>query len=97
MIDTSIEPTILTDHKAITFKLDVNRDRQGQNKDYWKLNSSLLNNEEFKVEVITLLNKYWIQANNFGKSWELFKFEIRNMAIKIGKKLAKNGKKKNPK
>lgn len=42
-----IEPTILTDHKAVTIQFHLGSDRQMLNRDYWKLNKTLLQNKEF--------------------------------------------------
>lgn len=42
-----IEPTIVTDHKAIAIQFRLGSDRQKLNRDYWKLNKTLLQNKEF--------------------------------------------------
>lgn len=88
----SIEPSVLTDHKGIT--IDINEHGSSKfktNRGYWKLNKTLLENETFNLKVIEIIDRYWAQAkvmNTFGKYWELTKYEIRNLAISIGKTLA---------
>ncbi len=54
-----IEPTILTDHKAITIQFHLGSDRQKSNRDYWKLNKTLLQNKEFVKESQKVIGKYW--------------------------------------
>ncbi len=56
------------------------------NRGYWKLNKTLLRNETFKMKAIEIIDRYWIM-NTFGKYWELTKYEVRNLAISMGKSL----------
>ena len=86
-----IEPAVFTDHQAVIIEVNMTSIRDSS-RDYWKLNNTLLQNKEFKKEILDIIEKYWRQANtinNFGKCWELMKFEIRNCAIRSGKKFAK--------
>lgn len=91
--DVTIEPAVLTDHKLILIKIYLsNCFSQNNTSSYWKLNNSLLNNLDFKLEISRIIEKFWKQAcnsGNYGQNWELTKFEIRKMAIKKGKYLAK--------
>lgn len=59
---------------------------------YWKLNKCLLEDKHFIKEAGDIITKFWRQTcinGNVGLSWELMKFEIRNLAIHIGKTKAK--------
>ncbi len=94
-----IEPTILTDHKAITIQFHLGSDRQKSNRDYWKLNKTLLQNKEFVKESPKIIGKYWRQANmlkKFGLYWELTKYEIRNLAIGLSRRISRYNKEKEP-
>ncbi len=87
----SIEPSILTDHKGIAIYINVYGSSKYKNRGYWKLNKTLLENETFKMKAIEIIDRYWTQANimnTFGKYWELTKYEVRNLAILMGKKCA---------
>ncbi len=87
----SIEPSILTDHKGIAIYINVYGSSKYKNRGYWKLNKTLLENETFKMKAIEIIDRYWTQANimnTFGKYWELTKYEVRNLAILMGKKFA---------
>ncbi|CDQ78802.1 unnamed protein product [Oncorhynchus mykiss] len=80
-VTRNICTTPLTDHRAIyidikIFNPDINLGRAS----YWKLNSSLLNNDIVKFEVKDLLSHFWERAceeKSYCKNWELFKFETR--------------------
>lgn len=79
-----IEPIVFTDHKVVTFNVNIGMVRHSLNKDYWKLNKLLLQNKELKKETQKIIDRYWSQANllnNFGNCWELMKYEIRNLAL----------------
>ncbi len=81
----SIEPSILTDHKGIAIYINVYGSSKYKNRGYWKLNKT------FKMKAIEIIDRYWTQANimnTFGKYWELTKYEVRNLAILMGKKFA---------
>lgn len=88
-----IDTSVLTDHKAIMIKMNKDGKRTTISKtNYWKLNKTLLENECFKKQSIDIIQKYWKKASivkKFGHNWELMKFEIRNIAINIGKNIAK--------
>ncbi len=93
----AIEPTVLTDHNAVTIKINMGAIEQNFNRDYWKLNNNLLQSKEFQKEAQRTIDKHWKQArllSSYSKYWELMKFEIRNLAILIGKKISRTNKKK---
>lgn len=58
---TDIEPTIFTDHKAISIRINLS-ERPKVNSDYWKLNKTLIQNHDFQNQIIKLIEKYWRQA-----------------------------------
>ncbi len=92
----TIEPSVLTDHKGISIKVNFlgsqsNRIKRG----YWKLNNSLLKHNDFCAQIKTLISKYWQQASTnqiYGKYWEQTKFEIRKLAISYGKSVTRKKK-----
>lgn len=92
-VDTvSIEPSILTDHKGFSIKINMHGLSTKKVKGYWKMNKTLLENEVFKKEVAGIIDKYWNCAcvmNTFGSYWELMKFDIRLLAISMGKEIAR--------
>lgn len=96
VIDVLIEPAILTDHKQIFIKISLsNCYTQKCASGYWKLNNTLLDNLDLKLEIEDIIDRLWRQANvtgKFGHYWELMKYEIRRVAIKKGKLLAKEKK-----
>ncbi len=92
-VDVLIEQAILTDHKGIFIKISLNDSHtQKYSTGYWKLNSSLLKNEDLKLEISGIIDKYWKQGcatNTYGYFWEIMKYEVRKVSIKKGKLLAK--------
>lgn len=93
MVSVHIEPSVLTDHQAIYIKIDLIILSYRPNRDYWKLNQMILQNKKCKDDAAVIIGKYWREANlddNFGSCWELMKFEVRKLAIILGKKIAKD-------
>uniref|UniRef100_A0A3B3CA37 Reverse transcriptase domain-containing protein n=1 Tax=Oryzias melastigma TaxID=30732 RepID=A0A3B3CA37_ORYME len=87
-----IIPNVFSDHNTVSIKIKMGNNVPKCNVDYWKFNNSLLNNEEFTDGVEKLIDRYWKQAftlNKYANFWELMKFEIRSLAISLGKKIAK--------
>ncbi len=78
--DVSIWPTPLTDHKAICVYRNLSTVTKCVTQSgYWKLNITLLQNDEIKKEIRDLISFYWSKAkeeNKFGFNWKLLKFEI---------------------
>ena len=58
---------------------------------FWKFNSSLLNNETFKINLRDFLknNKSKPNFNYTELNWELLKYEIRSFIISNSKAIAK--------
>lgn len=96
-IEVDISPTPLTDHKAIYIKIQLSTQINHPRSAFWKLNSSLLSNEEVKKEVANLITLFWTKAKNeeqFCKYWELLKFELGKFLRKFSCKLVKSRKAK---
>lgn len=58
----------------------------------WKLNNSLLKYEKAKQQIIELIQIYWERAksqNNYGRNWELLKYELGKFLRKFGSDIAK--------
>jgi len=87
----TIEPSVLTDHKGISIKMNVVISQSSEIKrGYWKLNNSLLKHKDFCDQIKNLIIKYWQQASLtqiYGKL--LLKFEIRKFTIMYGKSVKK--------
>lgn len=93
ILTTDIRPVLIkyTDHQAVSLVLNINHVIRGPG--YWKLNNSLLNDENYQKSIINILNKY----NNLKKDekmtsrrkWDLCKIEIREYSILFGKQKSK--------
>lgn len=60
VIDTIIEPSVLSDHKMIRLLLNVTAtptQKQNPYINYWKLNNSLLKDEVLKIDIIKIIKK----------------------------------------
>ena len=88
----SIKPSIKTDHKLISLKLNFNKtDKRGPG--LWKFNSQLLYNHEFTEEIKSILRKdYGIE--NKSLKWEFIKMKIREFSSAFAKQLAKKSREK---
>lgn len=93
-IDVDISPTPLTDHKAIHIKIKLSAFKKCDAQSaYWKLNSSLLLNDDVKKEVTYMISHFWSKARKdkqFGINWELFKFEVGKFLRKFSSSKAKS-------
>ncbi len=86
-----IESSVLTDHKVIFLSLNTNISKEGK-KTYWKMNQNILTDVQFRDEAKTIIIDCWNEANVtklFGVNWELMKYQIRTLAIRRGKEIAK--------
>lgn len=87
-----IEPSVLTDHKGTSIFINVHGPVESKFKrSYWKLNKKLLDDHYFKIMASKIIDKHWSQAkimNVYGQHWEIMKYEIRNLAISMGKSIA---------
>ena len=56
---------------------------------FWKFNSSLLNNETFKINLRDFIKNTKLNFNDTQLNWELLKYEIRKFIISCSKVIAK--------
>ena len=77
--------TRLTDHRAVKLFININENQRGPN--YWKLNTSLLEDENYKVIIKDLIHKYNTKLEHekldvdLHTFWEQLKQEIRTISI----------------
>lgn len=89
---TSIIPAIATDHSMITIHF-TNIDYESRGPSHWKLNTSLLEDKQYKEEIC---NQYplWLQqfsenSNDYRKQWDGVKYKIRQFSMEFSKKKAR--------
>lgn len=78
-ITVDLLPTPLTDHKAVSLEVHLNRDSVNEKHfSYWKMNCSLLQHNSVKAKLQRLIKRHWDKAQDkiYGQNWELLKFEI---------------------
>ena len=90
-----IRPVVLqyTDHNSVSFKININRGNKGRG--YWKLNSSILEDDEYITIIKQLIMKYKEKAKNHKKIdvlWDNFKIEVRDHTIDYCKQKGKKRK-----
>ena len=93
--EVKIEPSVLTDHKVISLYINLanTTQRTKHNTGYWKLNNMLLKDDLLRQSIKATIAENWEKAkncNSFGIHWEYAKFQIRLLAIKRGKEIAKD-------
>ena len=101
LISTDIRPRIVsadirpatisyTDHQAISVK--INHKAESRGRGYFKLNSKILENEEYKEIIKQLISKYQkklvIQKTDPRTLWDVFKAEVRDVTVKIWKQIS---------
>ena len=81
----------IADHRIILLTLDlINFEPWG--KYYWKLNNSILQDNQYTYEINQILENFY-DSNNFSDvitKWEKCKMDIKNTTIKISKIIAKS-------
>ena len=79
-----------TDHQAISLK--INHKAESRGRGYFKLNSKILENEEYKEIIKQLISKYQkklvIQKTDPRTLWDVFKAEVRDVTVKICKQIS---------
>ena len=92
----SILPSIaMCDHSPLLLQLDFLKEND-RGKGYWKFNNTLLQNDEFCSQVERYIASILRENEDMDDQviWELIKFEIRDLAIRFSKNLAKNKREK---
>ena len=86
--------TRLTDHRAAKLLININENQRGPN--YWKLNTSLLEDENYKAIIKDLIHRYNTTLEyekldvDLHILWEQLKPEIRTKSISYSKSLSKS-------
>ncbi len=88
MFQTKITCAPLSDHKLISISFDGCKGSTICG--YWKFNNSLLSDICFVEQVKLLANIFENNHLNYTQKWELFKFNVRVIAMRRGKELKKN-------
>ena len=87
----TILPSVRSDHSPILLSLNIRNDfKKGPG--MWKFNNSLLQNEEYCLQLNETIDNLTLDLENIidpQMRWEFLKFEIRCFSIKFSKKLAK--------
>ena len=83
-----------TDHRAISLK--INHKAESRGRGYYKLNSKILENEEYKEIINQLISKYQkklvIRNTDPRTLWDVLKAEVRDITVKICKQLSREKK-----
>ena len=92
---TDIRPAIIThtDHQAISLKIKGRSHDRG--KGYFKINNSILANEDYKKLIKSIITKYkenLILTTDIDAQWDLFKAEVRDLTQMFCKRKAKQTK-----
>ena len=92
IVSADIRPATIsyTDHQAISVK--INHKAESRGRGYFKLNSKILENEEYKEIIKQLISKYQkklvIQNTHPITLWDVFKSEVRDFTVKICKQIS---------
>ena len=90
--NTDIIPSIRSDHSAITLHIHSNPAMTEINgKGYWKLNNSIINDEDYVTGILEEKNKWLEESDQLDarNKWEYLKYKIRQFSIKLSKCKAK--------
>jgi hypothetical protein len=93
IVSANIRPATIsyTDHQAIS--LEINHKAESRGRGYFKLNSKILENEEYKEIIKQLISKYQnklvIQMTDTRTLWDVFKAEVRDVTVKICKQISR--------
>ncbi|MGL5598918.1 MAG: endonuclease/exonuclease/phosphatase family protein, partial [Aeromonas sp.] len=90
VINSLTKPVFFSDHAKIDCQLDIGRNRK-RGPGIWKLNVSLLDNQEVVILFREKLNQ-WISLQemytSIGEWWEDFKIRVKKFFIRESKRLA---------
>jgi hypothetical protein len=89
---SDIRPIVLkfTDHNSISLKLKLFKGNKGNG--YWKLNTRILENQEYCKSIEKLITKYqhkFKEQTKLDILWDNFKLELRDKTIDHCKKIGK--------
>jgi len=88
--NVDILPSIKSDHSAVFLELEeIKENNRGRG--YWKLNMTLLANEEYKKMIIDKLPIWLEEAKDLRDQrsiWDWIKFNIRTNSIIFSKRLS---------
>ena len=89
---SDIRPIVLkfTSHNSISLKLKLFKGNKGNG--YWKLNTSILENQEYIEKLITKYQHKFKEQTKLDILWDNFKLEVRDKTIDHCKKLANSKK-----
>lgn len=90
-IVSDISAAPLTDHSVIFLQIKPN-DNNVHSRTYWKLNSSLLKNNDYCQKIKLLITKYANseELTTAVKKWEFLKYKIRQFTISFSKIIKKD-------
>ena len=81
-----------SDHSAVLFVLQSDRQNQKRGPGFWKFNTALLKDEKYISAIklnIPIFKKKYEETQDLGLKWELIKMEIRGFTIQYSKRKAK--------
>ena len=81
----------MTDHRVLKFSLQICDLKRGQ--DFWKLNTSLLECEEYKNGIHSIVENLEHREDS-RVSWEIFKHKVKEFSIAFAKAKQRNDKEK---
>ena len=90
VLNTEVLPAFLSDHSPVFISYNEMRNIP-TGPGFWKFNSSLLNNETFKINLRDFIKntKSKLNFNDTQLNWELLKYKIRKFIISYSKVIAK--------
>ena len=91
VVKANILPSIFSDHSPISLSLKFT-DEPTLGRGHWKMNTSLLKDNNFKVRIkenILIWRRQYSQIANNNLKWELLKYEIRQFTISFSKNKVK--------
>ncbi len=80
---SNIVPAPAPDHRAVDITLNFSRNKRG--KGYWKMNASVLNDEEYMLGIESLIKETVTEYDNHidkVRLWEFLKVRIKNYTIR---------------
>ena len=89
---SKILPSIRSDHSLIELNIRTEGPKRGPGT--WKLNTSLLNDEEYKQKIKSLITEIWDTSSgilDLGLRSDWLKYKIRQFSIEYGKQRTKIG------